>query len=48
MLRKPRDTARAGHKGCYCCYPPADNATLRKREERAWLEEIEDEGEEGE
>jgi hypothetical protein len=36
MMRREKNTARTGHKGCRCCYPLPDNATLRKREERMW------------
>jgi len=36
MMRKIRSQARAGYRGCYCCYPPATRKVQRVREKRAW------------
>jgi hypothetical protein len=41
-MRKERNTARAGHKGCRCCYPLPDSSTLRKRERLMWLQDSDD------
>ena len=46
MMRRERSTARTGHKGCRCCYPVPDSSTLRKREERMWQDDNDDNDEE--
>jgi hypothetical protein len=42
MMRNERNAARTGHKGCKCCYPLPDNATLRKREKLMWWQDNDD------
>lgn len=43
MLNSQRDTARAGHRGCRCCYPTPKHSVLRAREERMWRDDNDDE-----